>query len=349
MNVIANSVINWDDLPANANWVAMDESEMWCWYKEPPFISNNCVWDSSGDYDEFDFPPCDDWTKSLQSRPSPSVAIPSPPVPIEPLSQEERTVVNAEIESLNEQLRTALAQKEHLNKVAQDAHVASMQQRYEIQCLRHDLSNADNDNQKLIDVNVRMLDEIAGLRELLQEKIEDALEHGYKSLSLVKKDDDDDGWIAWEATADSVCPVNPKTIVKYRLESSDESEDPAGNIDWSARLRKPARITAYKIVDTSSSVAIPSTQPNDLSWALAQVFRHRKLVTRDVVPSVSAEGPNHWRLGLFMPIDSGQRREQLVWTNGTDWHPCVIGADDYNGTWKAYNDSDISTKGDSQE
>ncbi len=188
--------INWDDLPDNANWVAMDRSGVWYWYESVPREGKNCWWPRGvGGTDAFCSAPCDDWTKSLQSRPSPAAA-----VPIEPLSSAERTVVNAEIESLNEQLKAALARIEEL-------------------------------------------------REVL-----------------------DDG---------------------VRLHA------------------------------------------NDLSWALAQVFQHRKLVTR-----ADMEEASHWRLGLFIPVNSGQRSQQLVWTNGTDWHPCVIDAEDYNGTWKVYDSLD---------
>ncbi len=71
--VDGNNAIDWDALPADAHWVAMDADGSWAWFEIMP-IKKDTYWKphSNGSYcDAFTHPPCDDWTASLQSRPSP--------------------------------------------------------------------------------------------------------------------------------------------------------------------------------------------------------------------------------------------------------------------------------------
>ncbi len=69
--------IDWAALPDAAQWVAMDNDGEWYWYEEKPDFRIT-IWTSDGKGGSFDGPTCDDWTASLQSRPSPAATIPSP-------------------------------------------------------------------------------------------------------------------------------------------------------------------------------------------------------------------------------------------------------------------------------
>ncbi len=77
MNEKGSVGVDWNALPAEAQWVAMDAHGAWFWYKRAPVISNRTfTWQPRDfDCDVFEGPPCDDWTKSLQPRPASSSSL----------------------------------------------------------------------------------------------------------------------------------------------------------------------------------------------------------------------------------------------------------------------------------
>ena len=59
---------------------------------------------------------------------------------------------------------------------------------------------------------------------------------------------DEDGWIPWKATKDSVCPVSEDTPVRVRLCNKTEDVRYAGNAYWDDTPATSFRIEAYKVI-----------------------------------------------------------------------------------------------------
>lgn len=74
---------------------------------------------------------------------------------------------------------------------------------------------------------------------------------------LIELVQDENGWMPWVATEDSLCPVSPQTIVQVRGKSGSEAECKAGNIYWCARSNDKLfdTIVAYKIVKEAQKAA----------------------------------------------------------------------------------------------
>ena len=64
---------------------------------------------------------------------------------------------------------------------------------------------------------------------------------------LVELIQDEHGWIPWEATMDSVCPVSGNTPVCIRLCNKTEDVRYAGDACWDEKPRPWYRIEAYKV------------------------------------------------------------------------------------------------------
>ena len=65
---------------------------------------------------------------------------------------------------------------------------------------------------------------------------------------LVELIQDENGWIPWEATMDSVCPVSGNTPVRVRLCNKTEDVRYARHGCWDDTPGSPYRIEAYKVV-----------------------------------------------------------------------------------------------------
>ncbi len=66
----AKSGIDWNALPAVAQWVAMDQDGQWLWYDEKKPYRRSSFWFSQGRCGDAGIRGnCDDWTQSLQQRP----------------------------------------------------------------------------------------------------------------------------------------------------------------------------------------------------------------------------------------------------------------------------------------
>ena len=66
-------------------------------------------------------------------------------------------------------------------------------------------------------------------------------------VDLVELIQDENGWIPWEATMDSVCPVSGNTPVCIRLCNKTEDVRYAGDACWDEKPRPLYRIEAYKV------------------------------------------------------------------------------------------------------
>ena len=64
---------------------------------------------------------------------------------------------------------------------------------------------------------------------------------------LVELIQDEDGWIPWKATKDSVCPVSENTRVCIRLCNKTVDVRRAGDAYWDDTPATPYRIEAYKV------------------------------------------------------------------------------------------------------
>ncbi len=60
----------WDEAPEWAQWVAMDQSNHWYWYALEPILDPSYLaWQViSGEYVQFDLPPCTNWKESKRKR-----------------------------------------------------------------------------------------------------------------------------------------------------------------------------------------------------------------------------------------------------------------------------------------
>ena len=58
----------WDNAPDWAEWAAMDEHGIWCWYGEKPTLRIN-DWSNMINYNCFTAPAVPDWKDSLTKRP----------------------------------------------------------------------------------------------------------------------------------------------------------------------------------------------------------------------------------------------------------------------------------------
>ena len=65
---------------------------------------------------------------------------------------------------------------------------------------------------------------------------------------LVELIQDENGWIPWKATKDSVCPVSENTLVRVRLCNKREDVRYAGHFCWNDAPGPRFRIEAYKVV-----------------------------------------------------------------------------------------------------
>ena len=66
-------------------------------------------------------------------------------------------------------------------------------------------------------------------------------------VDLVELIQDEDGWIPWKATKDSVCPVSENTLVCIRLCNKIGDVRRAGDAYWDDTPGSPYRIEAYKV------------------------------------------------------------------------------------------------------
>ena len=67
------------------------------------------------------------------------------------------------------------------------------------------------------------------------------------SRDLIELIRDENRWIPWKATKDSVCPVSENTLVYIRLCNKTEDVRYAGNAYWDDTPGSPYRIEAYKV------------------------------------------------------------------------------------------------------
>lgn len=67
------------------------------------------------------------------------------------------------------------------------------------------------------------------------------------SRDLIELIQDEDGWIPWKATKDSVCPVSGETTVCVRQCNKMEDVRYAGDVYWDDTPGSPYRIEAYKV------------------------------------------------------------------------------------------------------
>ena len=67
-------------------------------------------------------------------------------------------------------------------------------------------------------------------------------------VDLVELIQDEDGWIPWKATKDSVCPVPEDTTVLIRLRNKKEDVRRAGSAYWDETPGPWFRVEAYKVV-----------------------------------------------------------------------------------------------------
>lgn len=70
----------------------------------------------------------------------------------------------------------------------------------------------------------------------------------YSDCDLIELIQDENGWIPWKATKDSVCPVSENTPVRVRLCDKTESVRYAGHAYWDDTPSHLYRIEAYKVV-----------------------------------------------------------------------------------------------------
>ena len=66
---------------------------------------------------------------------------------------------------------------------------------------------------------------------------------------LIELIQDENGWIPWKATKDSVCPVSENTLVRFRLCNKTEDVRRAGNAYWDETPGPLFRVEAYKVVE----------------------------------------------------------------------------------------------------
>jgi hypothetical protein len=59
----------WKDAPEWAMWAAMDSNFKWYWFEKKPCIDGGYFVEYSGDCEEFEYEPCEDWRESLTPRP----------------------------------------------------------------------------------------------------------------------------------------------------------------------------------------------------------------------------------------------------------------------------------------
>ena len=69
------------------------------------------------------------------------------------------------------------------------------------------------------------------------------------SMDLIELIQDENGWIPWKATKDSVCPVSENTLVRFRLCNKTEDVRRAGNAYWDETPGPRFRVEAYKVVE----------------------------------------------------------------------------------------------------
>ena len=69
-----------------------------------------------------------------------------------------------------------------------------------------------------------------------------------RPTDLVELIQDEDGWIPWKATKDSVCPVPEDTTVLIRLRNKTEDVRYAGRAYWDETPGPWFRVEAYKVV-----------------------------------------------------------------------------------------------------
>ena len=67
------------------------------------------------------------------------------------------------------------------------------------------------------------------------------------SRDLIELIQDEDGWIPWKATKDSVCPVSENTLVCFRLCNKIGGVRRAGDAYWNDTPGRSWRIEAYKV------------------------------------------------------------------------------------------------------
>ena len=68
-------------------------------------------------------------------------------------------------------------------------------------------------------------------------------------VDLVELIQDENGWIPWKATKDSVCPVPEDTTVLIRLRNKTEDVRYAGRAYWDETPGPWFRVEAYKVVE----------------------------------------------------------------------------------------------------
>ena len=69
----------------------------------------------------------------------------------------------------------------------------------------------------------------------------------YSDCDLIELIQDENGWIPWKATKDSVCPVPKDTTVRVRLCNKTQGVRCAGTVFWDDTPATPYRIEAYKV------------------------------------------------------------------------------------------------------
>ena len=71
----------------------------------------------------------------------------------------------------------------------------------------------------------------------------------YSDCDLIELIQDENGWIPWKATKDSVCPVPENTLVRFRLCNKTEDVRRASNAYWDETPGPWFRVEAYKVVE----------------------------------------------------------------------------------------------------
>lgn len=92
---------------------------------------------------------------------------------------------------------------------------------------------------------------------------------------LIELVQDENGWRSWVATADSRCPVAPRTLVRVRGESGSEAECRAYALVWHTFGDEPLfdPIVAYKIIKEAPEAEEPRMDRSDETTPAVRILQ----------------------------------------------------------------------------